>query len=347
METVLITGGAGFFGSLLKNDLLRRGYRCVSIDLETDTDSHPNLRSIKGDIRNLDTLREICRSESVSVIMHCAAILAHAVKDRSFLWTSNVDGTKNIARVAKEFSVPKVIFTSSNCLWGNPFDRPVREDDAPHPVEIYGQSKWEGEKILLEAAERGEFDAVVFRCPTIIDTGRLGLLSILFAFIDEGRKVWVVGGGENVYQFVYAQDLIDACVRAMAFKGTDLFNVGSDDVRSFRVVYESVIERAHTKARVANFPKSIAIPLMKLAYALRLSPLGPYQYKMIAESFVFDTTKIKTKLGWKPTLSNEQMLWKAYEYYHLHRSEIENRTDVSAHKQAAKMGVIRILKWFS
>jgi dTDP-D-glucose 4,6-dehydratase len=68
---------------------------------------------------------------------------------------------------------------------------------------------------------------------------------------------------------------------------------------------------------------------------------------MIAEDFSFDTTRIKTRLGWKPTLTNEQMLWRAYQYYSENRSEIENRRDVSAHRQPAKMGVIRLLKWMS
>jgi nucleoside-diphosphate-sugar epimerase len=159
--------------------------------------------------------------------------------------------------------------------------------------------------------------------------------------------VWVVGGGRNTYQFIYAQDLIDAFIRALGYDGTGVFNIGSDNVKSFRDVYQYMIDKAGTKARVANFPRWIAIPAMKLAYALKLSPLGPYQYKMIAEDFVFDTQKIKAKLGWKPTLTNEEMMAKAYEYYHAHRGEIENRTGVSAHKQAAKMGVIRILKYLS
>ena len=86
---------------------------------------------------------------------------------------------------------------------------------------------------------------------------------------------------------------------------------------------------------------------MKVAYALKMSPLGPYQYKMIAENFVFDTSKIKRKLHWKPTITNEEMMYRAYEYYHKNAADIKSRTDVSAHKQAAKMGVIRLLKWLS
>ena len=116
---------------------------------------------------------------------------------------------------------------------------------------------------------------------------------------------------------------------------------------TFAEAYTGVIRKAGTKARVANLPRSIAIPAMKLAYALKLSPLGPYQYKMIAENFVFDTSKIKRELNWKPTVGNEEMLYRAYRYYHENLNDIKNRTAVSAHKQAAKMGVIRLLKWLS
>lgn len=68
---------------------------------------------------------------------------------------------------------------------------------------------------------------------------------------------------------------------------------------------------------------------------------------MISESFVFDTTKIKKELGFKPTLTNEEMLLKSYLYFHKNREEIENRTNCSAHNMNAKMGVIKLVKWLS
>jgi len=69
--------------------------------------------------------------------------------------------------------------------------------------------------------------------------------------------------------------------------------------------------------------------------------------QMIAEDFLFDTSRIKERLGWRPTMTNEEMLWRAYQYYSENRREIESRQDVSAHRKAAKMGVIRLLKWVS
>ena len=345
--TILLTGGAGFFGELLKKELLEQGFTVVSIDLEQDLSTHPNLTVVQGDIRDMKTLERLAKKHKFDAIFHVAAILAHAVKDKNFLWTSNVDGTRNVAELARKYKIKKIVFTSSNCLWGESFDRPVREDDAPKPVEIYGQSKLEGEKILLDDKYKKDFKAVIFRCPTIIDAGRLGLLAILFEFMDEGRKVWVVGGGKNRYQFIYAQDLLNAFLRALDYNKTQVFNIGSDNVPTFGEAYEYVIKKSGTKARVANFPRGIAIPAMQAAYALKLSPLGPYQYKMIAESFVFDTSKIKHELKWKPTLTNQEMLYKAYKYYHDNLTNIRSRTGVSAHKQGAKMGIIRLLKWVS
>jgi len=343
---ILVTGGSGFFGGLLKERLLNDGHQVINIDLCPDEFSHPQLISIQGDIRDAAFLeKHVFSTHPVTAVFHCAAILAHDVSDKDFLWTSNVDGTRNIAEAAARHGVKHLIFTSSNCLWAHNLGRPVREDDEPSPVEIYGRSKLEGEKILKDFENR--LHVITFRCPTIVEMGRLGLLAILFEFIAEGRKTWVVGGGDNRYQFIYAQDLVNACLLSLKLDRSELFNIGSDNVKTFREVYEYVIAYSGTKARVASLPRSLTLLAMRVAYRLGLSPLGPYQYKMIAESFVFDTSHIKNVLGWAPTLTNEEMLLRAYQYYFEHKNEIASRTDASAHRRGARMGVIRLLKWLS
>jgi len=157
----------------------------------------------------------------------------------------------------------------------------------------------------------------------------------------------MVGDGSNRYQFIYARDLADACIKAIQYDRTNVFNIGSDDVHSFNDVYSYVIRHCGSKSKLAHLPKGLTILGMKICFALGISPLGPYQYKMIASSFVFDTQKIKRELNWKPTLTNEQMLEKAYEYYHNNKEEILSRKDVSAHKSVASMGIIRLIKFFS
>jgi len=345
MSNVLITGGSGFFGGVLKRRLLAEGFRCVNIDLVADGDRHDELESIQGDLRDRDLLARVFSTHRFAAVFHCAAMLAHGAMDENLLWTSNVDGTRNIAEACRDHGVPKLVFTSTNCLWASNVGHAITEEEKPEPIEIYGKSKLAAEAVLAEF--RDCLNVIILRCPTIIDSGRLGLLAILFEFIQDGKKVWVVGGGANRYQFIYAQDLAAACILALEYPRSEIFHIGSDDVKPLRAVYDAVIEEAKSKSRVASLPKGPAIAAMKLAHQLGISPLGPYHYQMIAEDFLFDTAKIKAKLGWMPTLTNEEMLVRAYRYYASQREEIHARTDVSAHSKPASMGVIRLLKWIS
>ena len=347
MSHCLVTGGSGFFGGVLKRRLLREGHNVVNIDLEPDEDQAPGLISIQGDLRDAVLVQRIFDENKFDVVYHAAAQLAHGTHiDEKLLWTSNVDATRLLAEQAAQHGVKPFVFISTNCLWASNPGHPVREDsDPPAPVEIYGRSKLEAERILQQFTD--SLNVVILRTPTIIESGRLGLLAILFEFIDDNKTVWVVGDGSNRYQFVYAEDLATASILAASYGRSDLFHVGSDDVKSLREVYESVIRQAGSKSRVRGLPKRPTIAAMKLAYKFKLSPLGPYHYKMIAESFLFDTTRIKMRLGWSPTLTNEQMLLRGYEYYHQHRQEIAARKDVSAHRKPAEMGIIRLMKWIS
>jgi nucleoside-diphosphate-sugar epimerase len=344
---LFITGGSGFLGQHLVRRLLDEGHVCVSLDLEPHEIRHDNLLAIQGDIRDRDLLARTFREHHFDAVLHCAsAVVAHAVRgDRDFVRTTNVDGTRNIAELARQHSVRKVVFISTCVLWKHGLGRPVVEDDVPDPGEVYGWTKWDAEKILL--AEDAGIEAVVLRSPTVIDTGRLGLLSILFEFIEEGRKVWVIGAGGNRHQFVSGEDLVDACLRSLSHAGGGIFNVGADNVKPLRDVYQHVIDRARTGARVAHLPRAATLAAMRLAFKLGVSPLGPYQYRMIAEDFIFDTTKITQQMGWQSTSTNEEMLYRAYEFYRSNREELRTRTDLSAHRQPAKLGAIRLLKWMS
>ena len=345
MKTVMVTGGAGFFGGILKRAILESGDRCISVDVCPDAGSSIriwiNARSICAIGEALEpSVRRRPDGWRGALRGHAGARLGRSQE----LWTSNVDGTRNLMDAMRKYGVRQHVFTSTNCLWGEAMGRPVREDDAPNPVELYGRSKLEAERIIREY---DDITSVLLRCPTIIDFGRLGLLSILFEFIDEGRRVWAVGGGRNRYQFIYAAGSGE-CV---------YFGAGLSSFRHLQYWFRRrEVDRGSLRIRDSKFQEQVesrdastrpAIAAMKLAYHLKLSPLGPYHYKMIAEDFLFDTSRIKERLGWRPTMTNEEMLWRAYQYYSENRREIERRQDVSAHRKGAKMGVIRLLKWVS
>jgi len=345
MAKFLVTGGAGFFGGILASRLLADGDEIVSVDLVPNAASHPALTSLQQDIRDENAMRAIFSAHRFDGVFHIAAMLAHGRMNRELLWTSNVDGTGNIARCAREAGVKKLVFTSSNCLWASNLGHPVREDDRPAPAEMYGESKLAGERVLSQFQDG--MDIVILRCHTIIDSGRLGLLAILFEFIRENKTVWVVGSGSNRYQFIYAGDLAQACIQSMDFKGSGTFHVGSDNVPSLRECYEAVITEAGSRSRVRSLPKGPTLAAMRVAHKFKISPLGPYHYRMIAEDFVFDTSRIRNAMGWRPMVTNSQMLTLAYRYYADNREAILARKNVSAHSRAAEMGIVRLLKWIS
>lgn len=345
MSCALVTGGSGFFGQILKKKLSDEGWNVVSYDLVEDKNDVKNVTNIVGDVRDADHVNAVLKQYPCDAVFHCAAVLAHESPDPRFLWTSNVNGTQTVADCAAKNNVKSFVFISSNCLWGDGIGKPVREDEPPHPVEEYGLSKLIGEHVLQGYADK--MNVTVFRSPTIMDAGRLGLLSILFEFIYEGRRVWVVGAGDNKYQFIAASDLANACLKAVDSDSSHILNIGSDDVATMKEMYASVIQKANTGAKLGKLPQKLTVQGMKLAHKLHLSPLGPYQYKMMTQEFVFDTTKIKSVLNWQPTRGNKDMLWDAYEYYSANYHDIYSRKDVSSHRRPSPMGIIRLLKWLS
>jgi UDP-glucose 4-epimerase len=346
MPNALITGGAGFFGGIVKQRLLQNGFQVTSIDRVRDPGWHPRLRKVYGDIRNRNLIEYVFRGDAFDAVFHCAAVFAkgfHA--DKQDLWSTNVEATRLLGEAARRYRVPKFIFLSTHCLWAANLGRPVAENEPLQPQELYGQSKAAAEAVLRQFAD--QVDITVLRSPTIIDRGRLGLLAILFEFIREHKTVWVVGDGGNRHQFIHAEDLANACMLALRAQGSDTYHVGSDNVPSQRQVYEAVIREAGSRSRIRSLPRHTTLGLMRLADRLRLSPLEPHHYRMIAEDFLFDTRHIKEKLGWRPTLTNEQMLIRAYRYYSRRSEEIQGRGHASAHAQPAARGVMRLLKWVS
>lgn len=269
-----MTGGSGFFGDFFIAELLKRGATVVSVDIVASKRCHERLQHFIVDIRDKAKLDNAFGAlAKFDAVFHFAALLAHGDIIQEDMFSVNVAGTNNLLQCCKQHAIKNLVFTSTNCLWGEPLGRPITEDEPPRPCEDYGRAKLEAEKSLL--ADRDVCCAII-RTPTIIQAGRLGLLAILFEFIEEDRRLWVVGDGSNRYQFVAARDLADAYLRASTIGATEIFNVGSKDVPTLRHTYEYVITQAGSRSRVAAFPKLIAIPAMKLAHSLGVSPLGPY-----------------------------------------------------------------------
>ncbi len=342
---LLITGGSGFFGTHLKEHLANEGHGYVNLDLFEDEGDVEQSRMFRCDLTQEARVNECFQKHGpFDAVIHVAAQLAHGVKNPKYLWQSNVTGTKHLAEAAVRHKVKSLIFTSTNCLWGKPLDRKVVEDDPACPAEIYGRSKLEAERLLREHS--GRLHVIIFRSPTIIASGRVGLLGILFDLILENKRIPVVGRAGKPYQFIHASDYANAIQLALGHPSSDTFHIGSDHPTSLEEAYRYVIERANSSSKIYHLPKAPALFLMKLLHRLKLSPLGPYHYQMIAEEFVFDTSHLKKTLHWQPTRTNGEILFEAFSYYQENRDLLEReQSKLPAHKRRASMGLVDLLRW--
>ncbi len=343
MIKCLVTGGAGYFGDLLTRKLLERGYSVRILDLNPPADTYPGTEVVQADIRDADAVLSAC--EGVDVAFHNAAQGAMA-KDKALLWSVNRDGTKNLLESFARRAVKKVVYTSSSAVYGVPSSNPVTEETLPSPVEEYGRAKLAGEALCREYAGKG-LDVSIIRPCTILGHGRLGIFQILFEWIYQGKNIPVLNGGKNIYQFVHADDLAEACIRASNLKGADDFNCGTDRFGTMREVLEHLCRYAGSGSKVKSLPMRPIAAAMKVSSSLGISPLGDYHALTYGRPFYFDISKARTKLGWAPRYSNEEMFVESYDWYVSHRRAVLAATgSISHHRSAVEQGVLRVLHWF-
>lgn len=340
MALVLITGGSGYFGSLLLQRM-RRESPCRIFDLVDASDRPADVEFVQGDIRDFEAIRRACRG--ARVVHHNVAQVPLA-KDRHLFESVNVDGTRNLLEAAKAEGVAKVVYTSSSAVFGAPKSNPVTPETAPAPAEAYGRAKYEAEKICQHYVEGG-LDVSIIRPRTILGHGRLGIFQILFEWIRTGFNVPVLGRGDNLYQFVHADDLAEACRLAGERPGARIYNIGAAQYGTMREVLEALCRHAGTGSTVRSVPMLPAVWGMKMTSVLGLSPLGAYHALMYGRSMYFDINRARTELGWEPRFSNEEMFKSSYDWYVQNRERVLAERGLSHHRSAVKQGVLNLVKW--
>lgn len=338
MSTILITGGSGYFGSLLADQAVAAGDEVRIFDLAPPPAGSLATDHVVGDVRDRQAL--LAASEGVDVVLHNVAQVPLA-KDREAFWSVNVVGTANVLLAARAAGVQKVVHTSSSAIFGIPEANPVTEATPGRPLEAYGRAKLHAEVLCHEAAAGG-LDVSIIRPRTILGHGRLGIMAILFEFIAEGAPVYVLGSGDNRYQFVHATDLADATLRAARRAGPETYNIGSDEPGTMRETITALARHAGTGSPVRSLPVGPAATAMKALSGAGLLPFAPYHWLLYSESLWFDTTKAREQLGWTPTIGNADMLIESYEWFLQHRGGLDGAG--SHHQSPVPLGLLKLVK---
>jgi len=336
---LLITGGSGYFGTVLTDLALARGDRVRIFDVNAPAPREGAVEYANGDVRDRDALRAACAG--IDAVLHNVAQVPLA-RDRELFWSVNVLGTANLLVAARDAGVAKVVHTSSSAVFGIPESNPVTEDSPCRPLEAYGRAKLQAEVLCREAVDAG-LDVTIVRPRTILGHGRLGIMAILFEFVAEGAPVFVLGGGGNRYQFVHASDLADACLRAAGREKPAVYNVGTTEFGTMRETLQALVDHAATGSRVRSLPTGPARAGMRALAGLGLAPFAAYHWLLYGESLWFDTTRARTELDWQPVHSNASMVVESYEWFLAHRHELD-AAQGSHHQSPARLGLLRVLK---
>jgi len=259
---------------------------------------------------------------SAQVLVHAAAALpiqGSATEIRSV----NIQGTATLLAAALEAGVARTVLISSTAVYGIPEVHPIFEDAPLVGVGHYGRSKIEAEKVALSFAARG-LPVVILRPKTFIGPERLGVFEILFDWIREGRRIYILGDGSNRYQLLAVDDLVDAIVRSTAAEGVEgeALNVGAAEFGTVRSDLQGLIAHAGSDSRLTPVPARPAEAILCALELLRLSPLVEWHYRTAHRDSYVDVSKARRLLGWEPRLSNEQALRETYDWYLANRERL-------------------------
>lgn len=304
-KTVLVTGGAGFIGSNISDELISRGYKVVIIDnLSTGLKENINSKAkyIKGDVRNTKDLDKVFKNK-IDVIFHIAgcASTIKSFNDPAQDLNTNVGGTINIINYAIKHKVTRLLYASSMTSYGVPDAVPVKETMGTRPIAYYGITKYAGERYVLATGLRTDMgfklNATAFRMFNVygrrqsLTNPYQGVVSIFIGNVLRNEQVTVFGDGKQSRDYVHISDVANAWIGAIENKKAygEVFNLGS----GIRVSVNELINitlRSFGKTRKTN----------KVIY----KPERPGDQRHMQA----DISKASKLLQWKPRIDFEDGL---------------------------------------
>jgi nucleoside-diphosphate-sugar epimerase len=345
MSKYFITGGAGFLGINLIRLLLDKGHEVISYDINKDFNypekNDSRVRIEIGDIRDFHLLKESMRSSDI--VIHAAAALPLYSKDD--IYTTDVDGTRNVMQSALELGIGRVIMISSTAVYGIPKKHPLFEDDPMVGVGAYGKAKIKAEEICSDYRKLGMIIPII-RPKSFVGPERLGVFSLLFDWAIDGKNFPVIGSGNNRYQLLDVYDLCEAiylCSVLSDNKVNNTFNIGAEVFTTMKEDYQAVLDKAGYGKKIIGFPALPLIIILRILELFRLSPLYKWVYETASKDSFVSIDKAKRILGFTPAFSNKDALLRNFDWFVKNRDNFKESNGVD-HRKPWKQGVLKIVK---
>ena len=344
MARYLITGGAGFLGINLARHLLARGCEVTSLDVAAfDYPEKDRVRIVTGDIRDRVAVAEAM--EAAEIVVHCAAALP--LYSRADIFSTDVDGTRNVIDEAARRGVERFIQVSSTAVYGVPDHHPISEDDEMVGVGPYGEAKIQAEQVCLEYRRKGMCVPIV-RPKSFVGPERLGVFALFYDWAKDGRNFPMIGRGNNRYQLLDVEDLCEFIwLLATLDRETvnDTFNIGAKEFTTMKEDFQAVLDCAGHGKRIVSFPAGPVIVALKVLEFLGLSPLYKWIYETASTDSFVAIDKAERVLGFTPKYSNKEALVRNFQWYLDNVHTFESTSGVS-HRVPWKQGILGVFKRF-
>jgi UDP-glucose 4-epimerase len=225
MAAYLVSGGAGFIGSHLTEELVRRGHTVRVVDSlitgkRRNLDHISGVEFVEGDLADMNVATRA--AAGMNYVLHQAAIpsVPRSVKDPITSNRANIDATLNILVAARDAGVKRLVFAGSSSEYGDTPTLPKREDMATSPLSPYALQKVVGTEYCAMFTRLYGFETVVIRYFNVFgprqDPGSpySGVISLFATALIEGRQPVIYGDGEQTRDFTYVANVVDGVLRA-------------------------------------------------------------------------------------------------------------------------------------
>jgi len=329
MSTILVTGGAGYIGSHVVKELLRRGHKPIILDnLQTGhRKAILNSLLIEGDLSDEERTAKIFEVNSIDAVMHFAGdcLVGESVQNPEKYFNNNVKNGIKLLEIVEQFNVIKFVFSSSAAVYGEPKEVPISEEHSCAPTNPYGETKWVFEKILRAFHKAGKLNFIslrYFNAAGAHPDGNLGedhspethLIPLVIKSALDGTPVQVYGTDYNtpdgtcVRDYIHVADLAYAHISALQKLEQEdrsgIYNLGNGNGYSVREVIETVKKVTGRNVASIDSPRRPGDPA-----------------RLVASS-----EKIRKELGWTPEYPDlETIVQTAWEWHRTHPKGYNDR----------------------
>lgn len=309
---ILITGGAGFIGSHLAEQLLKDGHEVVVLDNFNDyydpkwkeenieaAKKNKNFKLYRGDVLDEQLIDKIFKTEHIETIIHLAARagVRPSIQNPMLYEKVNIGGTGIILEAARHHGVKDIILASSSSVYGNQKKTPFSEEDTVnHPISPYAATKRAMELLAHVYHHLYGTNIACLRLFTVYgERGRPDMASYLFTKkILKGEEIQKFGDGSSKRDYTYVEDIADGIIACVGKNfGYEIINLGRNNPISLNDFIAAIEQATGKKAKIKKVPKQ----------------------EGDAEKTYADISKAKKLLGWEPKTLLQEGLMKFTTWY--------------------------------